>query len=128
VIGPEVIEETQGSILLQDLSDPSELSSEKCLRRMHLTVRAMLEDAFNALKTGDEALAHEVALRGQGVNRLYWVVAKQHHLAHAAPTDGAIARRYTATGRSRSSSRGSGITPSVSPPAVPCWLVSARWT
>jgi phosphate uptake regulator len=91
VIGPEVIEEGQGSILIQDLSDPSELSSEKCLRRMHLTVRAMLDDAFNALRTGNEGLAHDVAQRSQDVSRLYWMVAKQYHLAHATPTDGTAA-------------------------------------
>ncbi len=91
VIGPEVIEETQGSILIQDLSDPSELSSEKCLRRMHLTVRAMLEDALNALRAGNEALAHDVAQRSQDVSRLYWMVAKQYHLAHGGPADGAAA-------------------------------------
>ncbi|HYA58054.1 MAG TPA: phosphate uptake regulator PhoU [Thermoplasmata archaeon] len=85
VIGPEVIEENRNAIVVQDLSDPTELSSEKCLRRMHLTVRTMLEDAILALKTGDESLAHDVDLRGQDVNRLYWMVAKQYHLAHSAP-------------------------------------------
>ncbi len=91
VIGPEVIEETQGSIVIQDLSDPSELSSEKCLRRMHLTVRAMLDDAIGALKSRNEALAHDVELRSQDVNRLHWMVAKQYHLAHAGPADGTSA-------------------------------------
>ena len=85
VIGPEVIEETRNSIVVQDLSDPTELSSEKCLRRMHLTVRTMLEDAILAIKTSDPSLAHDVSLRGQDVNRLYWMVAKQYHLAHSAP-------------------------------------------
>ena len=88
VIGPEVIEETQNSILIQDLSDPTELSSEKCLRRMHLTVRAMLEDAIGALRSGSETVLHDVDLRSQDVNRLYWMVAKQYHLAHAGPPDG----------------------------------------
>jgi len=85
VIGPEVIEETRNSIVVQDLSDPTELSSEKCLRRMHLTVRTMLEDAVGALKLGDPNLANDVELRGQDVSRLYWMVAKQYHLAHSAP-------------------------------------------
>jgi len=88
VIGPEVIEENQTSILIQDLSDPSELSSEKCLRRMHLTVRAMLEDAIGSLRPGNESLAHDVDQRGQDVDRLYWMVAKQYHLAHSGATDG----------------------------------------
>ncbi|HYB77611.1 MAG TPA: PhoU domain-containing protein [Thermoplasmata archaeon] len=88
VIGPEVIEESAGSILIQDLSDPSELSSEKCLRRMHLTVRAMLEDAVAGLKSGNETTVHDVGQRSQDVSRLYWMVAKQYHLAHGGPSDG----------------------------------------
>jgi phosphate uptake regulator len=85
VIGPEVIEEGRNLLLIQDLSDPSELSSEKCLRRMHLTVRAMLEDAVTALETENETLAHDVALRSQDVSRLFWMISKQYHLAHSLP-------------------------------------------
>src|SRR5438093_6556328 len=84
-IGPEIIEETRTATVIQDLSDPAELSPEKCLRRMYMTVRAMLEDAVVALKTRDEALAKDVAQRDEEVDRLYWLVAKQHHLAHVAP-------------------------------------------
>ncbi len=89
VIGPEVIEESRGSIVVQDLSDPSELSPEKCIRRMHLIVRAMLEDAVNALKTGQPTLAQDVAQRDQDVDRLYWMVAKQYHVGHVATVRGA---------------------------------------
>lgn len=88
VIGPEVIEESRNAIVIQDLSDASELNSEKCLRRMHLIVRAMLEDAILALKTSGAALAHDVAQRDQDVDRLYWMVAKQYHLAHTSPSGG----------------------------------------
>lgn len=82
VIGPEVIEESRNSVVIQDLSDTAELSPEKCLRRMHLTVRAMHEDALQALRTQDDALARDVAQRDQDVDRLYWMVAKQYNLAH----------------------------------------------
>src|SRR2546428_1946988 len=82
VIGPEVIEETRNAVVIQDLSDTAELSAEKCLRRMHLTVRAMHEDALIALRTRDEALARDVAQRDQDVDRLYWMVAKQYNIAH----------------------------------------------
>lgn len=85
VIGPEVIEETRHGLVIQDLSDTSELSSEKCLRRMHLMVRAMLEDAILALKTADNTLAHDVALRDQDVDRLYWMVAKQYNQTVTLP-------------------------------------------
>ncbi len=90
-IGPEIIEESRTSIVIQDLSDPAELSPEKCLRRMYMTVRAMLEDAVLTLKTKDEALAKDVSLRDQEVDRLYWLVAKQYHLAHLAPPGSADA-------------------------------------
>lgn len=80
VIGPEVIEETKNSLVIQDLSDATDLSIDKCLRRMQLTVRAMLEDSVSALRTSDQSLAHDVELRGQDVNRLYWMIAKQYHL------------------------------------------------
>jgi phosphate uptake regulator len=86
VIGPEVIEENRNGLTIQDLSDPSELSPEKCLRRMHLIVRAMLEDAILSLKTSGAALAHDVTQRDQDVDRLYWMVSKQYHLAHSLPS------------------------------------------
>jgi phosphate uptake regulator len=84
VIGSEVIEENRNALVIQDLSDASELSSEKCLRRMHLIVRAMLEDAITALKTSGTTLAHDVIQRGQDVDRLYWMVAKQSHMVSSA--------------------------------------------
>src|SRR2546428_12354574 len=84
-IGPEIIEESRTSMVIQDLSDPAELSPDKSLRRMYMTVRAMLEDAIAALKTRDETLAKDVAQRDEEVDRLYWLVAKQDHLAHKAP-------------------------------------------
>ncbi|MCI4340186.1 MAG: phosphate uptake regulator PhoU [Thermoplasmata archaeon] len=87
VIGPEVIEESRNGIVIQDLSDPSELSSEKCLRRMHLIVRAMLDDSVIALRTSNASLAHDVGQRDQDVDRLYWMVAKQYHIAHTSPSD-----------------------------------------
>lgn len=88
VIGPEVIEETRTALIIQDLSDTSELNSEKCLRRMHLIVRAMLEDAILSLKTSGTSLAHDVAQRDQDVDRLYWMVAKQYHMARSFGGDG----------------------------------------
>src|SRR3989475_9013670 len=84
VVGPEGIEESRNSVVIQDLSDTADLSAEKCLRRMHLIVRAIHEDALEALRTHDEALAKDVAQRDQDVDRLYWMVAKQYNVAHTA--------------------------------------------
>src|SRR3989442_13922367 len=84
-IGPEIIEESRTSMGIQDLSDPAELSPEKSLRRMYMTVRAMLEDAIAALKTRDETLAKDVAQRDEEVDRRYWRVPKRDHPAPNAP-------------------------------------------
>ena len=85
VIGAEVVEETGGRVLIQDLANPMELSADKCLRRMYMTVRSMAEDSVAALRTGDTRQAEDVPPRDQDVDRLYWMVAKQNHLAVSDP-------------------------------------------
>ena len=79
-IGPEVVEETANSVLLHDLSDPVELPQEKCVRRMHLIVRAMHADAIEALCQEDKGLAEDVIDRDTDVDRLYWMAVKQNTL------------------------------------------------
>ncbi|MFQ5837912.1 MAG: PhoU domain-containing protein [Thermoplasmata archaeon] len=86
VIGAEIVEETGGRVLIQDLADPMELSPDKCLRRMYMTVRSMVEDSMEALMAGDSAKAADVPPRDQDVDRLYWMVAKQYHLAVTDPS------------------------------------------
>jgi phosphate uptake regulator len=84
VIGPEILDEGRGSITMQDLSDPTEMNAQKCLRRMYMTVRAMHEDALEVVRTRDAVLARDVEQRDEDVDRLYWMVAKQYSLAHRA--------------------------------------------
>jgi phosphate uptake regulator len=96
VIGPEVLEETRTSLVLQDLSNPAEMSAEKSLRRMYMTTRAMHEDALEAVRTRDESLARDVEQRDEDVDRLYWMVAKQYSLAHL--TGGVTAADWRRTG------------------------------
>jgi len=94
VIGPEVLEETRTSLVLQDLSNPAEMNAEKTLRRMYMTARAMHEDALEVLRTRDATLAKDVEQRDEDVDRLYWMVAKQYSIAHlAGPTTAADWRR-----------------------------------
>jgi phosphate uptake regulator len=78
VVGPEVVEEQRNTLVIQDVSDPSDLSSEKCLRRMHLIVRSMLEDSVQSLKLAQESLAEDVIQRDQDVDRLFWMISKQY--------------------------------------------------
>ncbi len=86
VIGAEVVEETGGRVLIQDLANPMELSPDKCLRRMYMTVRSMAEDSVSALRAQDTRQAQDVLPRDQDVDRLYWMVAKQYHLAVTDPS------------------------------------------
>jgi len=80
VIGPEILEETKNAIIIQDLSDPAQFSQEKCLRRMHLTIRSMHEEAMSALRQLNSALARDVIARDEDIDRLFWMTAKQFNL------------------------------------------------
>jgi phosphate uptake regulator len=80
VIGPEILEETKDAIVIQDLSDPAQFSQEKCLRRMHLTIRSMHEEAMTALRTLNLSLARDVEARDEDIDRLFWMTAKQFNL------------------------------------------------
>jgi phosphate uptake regulator len=80
VIGPEVIEETSDAIVLHDLSDPTELPQQKCVKRMHLIVDSMHSDAIIAFESKDASLARDVIDRDSEVDRLYWMVTKQYNM------------------------------------------------
>jgi phosphate uptake regulator len=80
VIGPEIIEETGNSVIMQDLSDPVELPQKKCVRRMHLIVESMHRDAITAYVDDDAELARDVIDRDQDIDRLYWMTVKQFNL------------------------------------------------
>jgi len=80
VIGPEVIEETSDAIVLHDLSDPTELPQQKCVKRMHLIVDSMHSDAIIAFESKDSSLARDVMDRDSEVDRLYWMVTKQYNM------------------------------------------------
>lgn len=78
VIGPEIIEESSGLIVLQDVADHADLAMRKVVHRMHLMARSMLEDSIASVKDLDNEQAGEVIARDDEVDRLYWFVEKQH--------------------------------------------------
>ena len=80
VVGPEIIDETEKKVVLQDLINPSEFSQKKGLRRMFLLVKSMHEDALLALKRREKNLAQDIIARDADVNRLEWMIAKQYNL------------------------------------------------
>lgn len=90
VMGPEIIEETGTAMVLQDISDATELPLDKALRRMYLVVRAMHDDAISALKESNAALADDVISRDSEMDKLYWMIAKQHNMVIS---DSALSQR-----------------------------------
>jgi len=79
-IGKEVIEETDTSITLKDLLNPTEMPFDKTIKRMHIIVKSMHEDAMRALEKNDKKLAEDVISRDNDVDRLHWLVARQHNI------------------------------------------------
>jgi phosphate uptake regulator len=79
-IGPEVMEESASSITVKDLLNPAEMPFDKTIRRMHILVRTMHEDAFAALEKRDRGLAEDVLRRDGDINRLNWLAARQHSI------------------------------------------------
>ena len=79
-IGQEVVEETNTSIIIKDLLKPAEMPFNSTIKRMHLTVKSMHEDAMNTLETGNRKIVEEILSRDNDVDRLHWLVARQHNI------------------------------------------------
>ncbi|MDF1533261.1 MAG: phosphate uptake regulator PhoU [Methanosarcinaceae archaeon] len=77
LIGPEIIEETAKSVVIQDLLNQNEISIKKSVRRMFLIANSMHKDAIIALKNSDTDLALDVIQRDDDVDRLFLLTAKQ---------------------------------------------------
>ena len=77
LIGPEIIEETAKSVVIQDLLNQNEISIKKSVRRMFLIANSMHKDAVIALKNSDTDLALDVMQRDDDVDRLFLLTAKQ---------------------------------------------------
>jgi phosphate uptake regulator len=79
-IGPEIMEEGTSFITIRDLLNPVEMPFDKTVRRMHILVRTMHEDAMAALEKRERSLAEEVPRRDSDVNRLQWLTARQSNM------------------------------------------------
>lgn len=79
-IGQEVTEESETTIRIKDLLNPSELPFENTLKRMFVIVRSMHEDAITAIEKQDVELAGEVIGGDRDVDRLQWLIARQTNM------------------------------------------------
>jgi phosphate uptake regulator len=77
MIGPEILEETSESVILQDVVGANPLPIPSIVRRMHQMVRAMQADAMAALRDRDASIARDVVERDWEVDRLHWFLEKQ---------------------------------------------------
>ena len=77
MIGPEILEETAESVILQDVVGQNPLPIPSIIRRMHQMVRAMQTDAMTAFRSRDAAIARDVIERDWEVDRLHWFLEKQ---------------------------------------------------
>jgi phosphate uptake regulator len=80
IVGLEVVDEGRDRIVLLDVASPSDFPMGRGLRRMHMLTRAMHEDAVAALVEGQGERSQNVLSRDDEVDRLYWLIFKQHHL------------------------------------------------
>jgi phosphate uptake regulator len=77
MIGPEILEETAESVILQDVVGQNPLPIPSIVRRMHQMVRAMQADAMTAFRARDASIARDVVERDWEVDRLHWFLEKQ---------------------------------------------------
>lgn len=76
LVGLEVVEETGGHVVLQDLLDSGQLSVRNAVMRMRLIAITMLNDAVTAVMEHDDDLATDVVERDDDVDRLWFMVAR----------------------------------------------------
>ena len=86
LVGLEVLEETAGRVVVQDLLDSAELSITNAIDRMRLIAGSMLEDAIEALAEDDDDLARDVIERDDDVDRLWFVVSRTFRASLRAPS------------------------------------------
>jgi phosphate uptake regulator len=79
-VGPEIIEETETTIILKDLHNLSEMPFDRTIKRMYIIVKGMHEDVMRILKTKDISLVDDVLSRDNDVDRLHWLVSRQYNI------------------------------------------------
>jgi phosphate uptake regulator len=84
-IGQEVIEETDTSITLKDLLNLAEMPFKSTIQRMYIIVKNMNENAIKALKEKDLYLAKNVISGDNDVDRLNWLIGRQHSIVLRDP-------------------------------------------
>ncbi len=85
LIGVEVIEESQDSMVARCLLRYSELPLKSVIERMRVLSSLMMQDAIRAAIDGDLALARDVESRDDDIDRLYFLSVRQLKAAISNP-------------------------------------------
>ena len=79
-IGQEIVEETDSQVIIKDILNPAEMPFDRTIKRMHIIVKGMHEDIMTAIQRNDKKLAEDVLIRDNEIDRLNWLVARQHNI------------------------------------------------
>lgn len=79
-IGLEIIQENPNSLKIKDLLNPADLSFNDWIERISNLVKNRFNDALISLKEGNDEIANSVINRDTEVNRLRWLIARQHNI------------------------------------------------
>jgi phosphate uptake regulator len=79
-IGQEIVEETDTQVIIKDILNPAEMPFDRTIKRMHIIVKGMHEDIMIAMQRNDKKLAEDVLVRDNEIDRLHWLVARQHNI------------------------------------------------
>jgi len=80
-LGVEIVEESNNSILLQDLSKFSDLPIEKMLQRLYNMTENMLLDVKELYSNFNESFAVDIIERDRQLDRVFWLISKQFYMA-----------------------------------------------
>ncbi|MBS7655258.1 phosphate uptake regulator PhoU [Candidatus Bathyarchaeota archaeon] len=76
LIGLEIVEEGSRKIIIQCLLEPSLVTPDKMLKRLHLISLEMVKDSLHALLNGNVNLAKVVVERDEEVDRMYFLLVR----------------------------------------------------
>jgi phosphate uptake regulator len=85
LIGLEIVEEGSRKIVIQCLLEPSLVTPDKMLKRLHLISLEMGKDSFYALLNGNVNLAKVVVERDEEVDRMYFLLVRIIRIALLNP-------------------------------------------
>lgn len=78
LIGFEIVESTEGRIVIQNLLNTEDFTIEKAAKRMFSLVYLMFDDLITALEENDVSLYRELTSRSIEIERTYFLVSRMY--------------------------------------------------